>query len=235
MLFTDDNMMADRDWALALFRAMAERGLQRRHAVQDSLDIADDEEMLAALKASGCFVVLIGLESVNEATLRTMRKGVNLHVGVEHYRDKIAHLHARGLLIAATFILGNDGDEPDIFQRTVDFVLDAGVDLAHLGLLIPTPGTDVFDRLVREGRMLLTEFPADYALFDLNRATFVPKAMSPQQAEVGLVAATHAIARWPMALKRAARTWRDTGDLAAAAISLLWTRTGLHRRVFGVK
>jgi hypothetical protein len=160
---------------------------------------------------------------------------VNLRVGVEHYRDKIARLHARGLMIAATFILGNDGDEPDIFQRTADFVLDAGVDLAHLGLLIPTPGTDVFDRLAREGRMLLTEFPADYALFDLNRATFVPKAMSPQQAEAGLATATHAIARWPVALRRAARTWRDTGDFAAAAISLLWTRTGLHRRVFGVK
>lgn len=235
MLFTDDNMMADRDHALALFRAMAQRGLQRRHAVQASLDIADDDEMLAALKASGCFVVLIGLESVSEATLRTMRKGVNLRVGVEHYRDKIARLHARGLMIAATFILGNDGDGPDIFQRTADFVLDAGVDLAHLGLLIPTPGTDVFDRLAREGRMLLADLPADYALLDLNRAMFVPQAMSPGEAEAGLAAATRAIARWPVALRRAARTWRDTGDFAAAAISLLWTRTGLHQRVFGIK
>jgi radical SAM superfamily enzyme YgiQ (UPF0313 family) len=172
---------------------------------------------------------------VSEATLRAMRKGVNLRVGVEHYRDKISRLHAHGLMAAATFILGGDGDGPDIFDRTARFVLDAGVDLAHLGLLMPTPGTDVFDRLAREERLLLTDFPADYALFDLNRATFTPEAMSAHQAEAGLTAATQTIARWPAALRRATRTWRETGDFTAAAISLLWTRTGLHRRVFGVK
>jgi len=234
-LFTDDNVMSDRDVSLALFRAMAEHGLQRRHAVQASLDIADDDEMLSALKASGCFAVLVGLESVNEATLRTMRKGVNLRVGVEHYRDKVARLHAHGLMVAATFIFGGDGDGPDIFERTARFVLDAGIDLAHFGLLIPTPGTDVFDRLAREGRLLLTDLPSDYALLDLNRATFVPCAMSPSQAEAGLAAATQAIARWPVALRRAARTWREASNFTAAAISLLWTRTGLHRRVLGIR
>ena len=236
-LFTDDNIMADRDHALALFRGMAESGrsVRRRHAVQASLDIANDDELLDALKASGCFAVLVGLESVSEATLKTMRKGVNLRVGVEHYRDQIARLHAHGLMAAATFIFGSDGDGPDIFDRTARFVLDAGVDLAHFGLLIPTPGTDVFDRLAREGRLLLTDLPADYALYDLNRATFIPEAMSPRQAEAGLAAATQGIARWPVALRRAAHTWRDTGNFTAAAISLLWTRTGLHRRVFGVK
>jgi len=235
MLFTDDNIMADRDHALALFRAMAERGLRRRHTVQASLDIADDDELLAALKTSGCFAVLIGLESVSEATLKTMRKGINLRVGVEHYQEKIARVHAHGLAVAATFILGSDGDGPDIFERTARFVLEAGIDLAHFGLLMPTPGTDVFDRLAREGRMLLSDFPAEYALFDLNRAVFTPRALSPQEVEAGLSRATHAIARWPVALRRAARTWRVTGDPAAAIISLLWTRTGLHRRVFGVK
>jgi radical SAM superfamily enzyme YgiQ (UPF0313 family) len=236
-LFTDDNIMADRDPALALFRGMATctPSVRRRHAVQASLDIADDDELLSALKASGCFAVLIGLESVSEATLRTMRKGVNLRVGVDHYRDKIARLHSHGLMVAATFIFGSDGDGPDAFERTANFVLEAGVDLAHFGLLIPTPGTDVFDRLARQGRLLLSDLPADYALLDLTRATFSPEAMSARQAEDGLTAATQSIARWPVALRRATRTWRDTGDFMAAVISLLWTRTGLHRRVFGVK
>jgi radical SAM superfamily enzyme YgiQ (UPF0313 family) len=233
-LFTDDNLMSDRSYALELFRAMAARGLRRRHAVQVSLDIADDDELLDALKASGCFAVLIGLESVSETTLKTMRKGINLRVGVERYADKVARLHARGLMVAATFIFGGDGDTADIFDQTARFVLDAGVDLAHFGLLIPTPGTDVFERLAREGRLLLTPDPAEYALFDLNHATFVPRAMSPRELEAGLSDATQAVTGWPVALRRAARTWRDTGHLSSAIISLLWTRTGLHRRVFGV-
>ena len=117
-LFTDDNIMCDRDHALALFRAMAERGLQRRHAVQASLDVAEDDELLRTLKASGCFTVLIGFESVSEETLRRMRKAVNVRVGVDQYRDRIARVHRHGLMVAGTFILGCDGDRPDIFERT---------------------------------------------------------------------------------------------------------------------
>ncbi len=234
-LFTDDNIYADREYALALFRAIAARGLQRRYAVQASLDIADDDELLAALRASGCFAVMVGLESLSEDSLRVMRKGVNLRVGVNGYKGKLDRLHAHGLMAAATFILGGDGDPPDIFQRTAQFVLEAGVDLAHFGLLIPTPGTDVFDRLSRQGRLLFTDFPADYALFDLVHAVFVPQAMTPQQAEAGLETAAKAISAWPVALRRAYRTWRATRNPAAALISLAWTRTGLHSRIFGVE
>lgn len=235
LLFTDDNIYADRDHALALFSAMSAHGLQRRHAVQASLNIADDDRLLAALKASGCLAVLVGLESLSEESLRAMRKGVNLRLGVKSYREKIERLHAHHLMVAATFIFGNDGDPPSIFERTADFVLEVGIDLAHFGLLIPTPGTDVFTRLSRQGRLLVNNFPADYALFDLNRAVFMPQAMTPQQAEAGLAAATRAISAWPVALRRALGTWRVTGSPAAALISLLWTRTGLHARVLGVK
>ncbi len=230
-LFTDDNLYADREYALTLFRAIAARGLQRRYAVQASLDIADDDEVLAAFKVGGGLAVMVGLESLSQDSLRAMRKGINLRVGVENYRDKVRRLHTHGLMVAATFILGGDGDPPDIFERTADFVLEAGIDLAHFGLLIPTPGTDVFERLSREGRLLLSDFPADYARLDLTRAVFVPQAMTPQQAEAGLVAATQRISAWPVALRRAWRTWRDTGNLTAAVVSLLWTRTGLRERV----
>ena len=232
-LFTDANIYADRDHARALFRAMASHGLRRRHVVQASLDIADDDELLAALKASGCFGVLIGLESLDEATLRAMRKGVNLRVGVEHYREKIERLHAHGLIVAATFIFGNDGEGPDAFERTANFVLEARVDLAHFGLLVPTPGTDVFERLSREGRLLFNDFPASYALLDLNRAVFQPTDMTPEQAEAGLASATQKVSTWPTALRRAWRTWYATGNASAALISLLWTRTGLRERVLG--
>lgn len=232
-LFTDDNIYGNREGALALARGIAERGLRRRYAVQASLDIADDDELLSALKHSGCFAVLVGLESLSEETLRRMRKGVNLAVGPEQYSAKIARLHAHGLMVAATFILGSDGDSVGAFEQTADFVLRSGVDLAHFGLLVPTPGTDVFSRLVREGRLLISNFPADYALLDLNRAVFQPESMSPSEAEAGLRRATSSISAWPVALRRAWRTWRDTGEFMAAAVSLMWTRTGLHERVFG--
>ena len=231
ILFTDENIYTDRAWALTLFRGMAERDLRQPFAVQASLNIADDEEMLRALRDSGCVTVLIGFESLNEESLRGMRKGVNLRIGVAHYREKIERLHDWGLASSGTFIFGNDGDGPDIFARTVEFVLEAGMDVAHFGLLTPLPGTDLYDRLAREGRLLYTDFPADYLRYDLRTAVFRPLRMTPTQLEEGLQWATRALASWPVVLKRTWRTWRATRNPMMAAIALGWNRTGFYQRV----
>ena len=229
-LFTDDNIIADRTWALELFRGMAQHGLRRRFAVQASLSIADDRELLVWLRRAGCFAVMTGLESVSEASLAGMRKGVNLRVGVAHYAEKIAQIHAAGLMVAGTFIFGNDGDERDVFQRTVEVVLSAGLDLAHFGLLVPDPGTDLFARLQREGRLLYTDYPADYARHHLGQALFTPAAMSPAELEVGMRRAVAAVSGWPVLVRRAWRTWRATGNPFAALVAMAWTRTGLRAR-----
>lgn len=230
-LFTDDNISAERRWAVALFGGMAERGLERRFAVQASLDIADDEELLRCLRRAGCFAVMTGLESVNETSLRTMRKGVNLRIGVDGYREKIAQVHRHGMMVAGTFIFGNDGDEGDIFERTVRFVLDTGLDLAHFGILVPDPGTDLHDRLKREGRLRFTAYPADYRRHHLGQALFQPRAMTPEQLEAGYRWAVGQVSRWPVVIRRAWRTWRETGNPFAAAVAVAWTRSGLRARV----
>ncbi len=231
ILFTDENVFIERDWSLALFRGMAERGFKRPYAVQASLDIADDDELLAALERSGCMTVLIGFESICEESLRRMRKGVNLRIGVSHYKEKVAKLHDHNLMSSGTFMFGNDGDDPDIFERTVDFVLDAGIDVAHFGLLTPTPGTDLFDRLAREGRLLYTDFPADYARYDLQTAVFRPLTMTPEQLEEGVVWATRAVGSRSMATRRAWRTLRQTRNPFFAVVAYRWNRSGLYHRV----
>jgi radical SAM superfamily enzyme YgiQ (UPF0313 family) len=231
LFFTDENVFTDRDWTLSLFHEMADRGLSRPYAIQASLNIADDDQVLGALKRSGCMAILIGFESVSEESLRVMRKGVNLRVGVAQYQAKISRLHAHGLATAGTFMFGNDGDEPDIFERTVDFVRKAGLDVAHFGLLTPNPGTELYDRLAREGRLLYTNFPADYARYDLQTAVFRPQQMTTGQLERGVVWATRAVGARSVAARRAWRTWHETGNLFMAAIAYRWNRTGLVRRV----
>lgn len=231
ILFTDENVFTDREWSLALFQGMAERGFNRPYAVQASMDIADDDQLLAALKRSGCMTVLIGFESVDEESLRRMGKGVNLKIGVSQYKDKIARLHEHNLMSSGTFMFGNDGDGLDIFQRTVDFVLGAGIDVAHFGLLTPTPGTDLFDRLAREGRLLYTEFPADYARYDHKTAVFRPLNMTPEQLEEGVVWATRAVGSRSISARRAWRTLRQTQSPLFATIAYRWNRSGLYHRV----
>lgn len=231
ILFTDENVYADRDWALALFQEMVSRGFNRPYAIQASMSIADDVELLAALQRSGCMTVLIGFESVNEESLRLMRKGVNLKIGVAHYKEKIAKLHDSGLMSSGTFMFGNDGDEADIFERTVEFVLDSGIDVAHYALLTPTPGTDLYARLAREGRLLYTNFPADYVHYHSRRAVFRPLKMTPEQLEEGLVWATEAVGARSVAARRAWNTWRETGSPLYTVIAYRWNRSGLYRRI----
>jgi radical SAM superfamily enzyme YgiQ (UPF0313 family) len=228
LFFTDENVFTDRDWAVALFQGLAERGFKRPFAIQASLNIAEDADLLTALQRSGCMTVLIGFESVNEDSLRAMRKGVNLKIGVAHYRDQIERLHAHGLAAAGTFIFGYDGDGPDVFERTARFVLDAGLDVAHFSLLTPNPGTDLFDRLAAEGRLLYTNFPADYARYDIRRATFRPRQMTPEQLEAGIVWASKAVGSRAVTARRAWRTWRDTGNPFMAAVAYRWNRSGLY-------
>jgi radical SAM superfamily enzyme YgiQ (UPF0313 family) len=230
-LFTDDNIAAERDWAIELFRGIAERGLRRRFAVQASLSIAEEPGLLRWLRRAGCFAVMTGLESVSEDSLRRMRKGVNLRIGVEGYRERIRQIHAQGMMVAGTFMFGNDGDGPDIFRRTAKFVSEAGVDLAHFGILLPDPGTDLYDRLKREGRLLYTAYPEDYRRHHLGQALFAPQQMSPAELEEGYRWAVADVSRWPAVIRRSWRTWRDTGNIFAAIVAMAWTRTGLRARL----
>jgi radical SAM superfamily enzyme YgiQ (UPF0313 family) len=231
VLFTDENAFTDRQWALGLFRGMAEQGQARPYAIQASLDIADDKEVLAALRASGCMTVLIGFESLSEESLRLMRKGVNLKVGVRGYRDRIARLHDQGLASSGTFIFGGDGDTVDVFERTAEFVVSAGIDVAHFGLLTPYPGTDLYDRLAEENRLLYTDFPNDYRRYDLQTAVFQPRHMTAEQLEEGLVWATRAVGSRAVAARRAWSTWRETKNPLMAGIAFRWNRSGLFQRV----
>jgi len=231
ILFTDENVFINREWALTLFREIGRRRLRRSFAVQASLDIAGDDEMLVALKESGCMTVLVGLESLNEESLRLMRKGVNLKIGVSHYAESIQRMHDRGLAVSGTFIFGYDGDGPDIFRQTADFVVETGLDIAHFGLLTPTPGTDLYDRLARQDRLLYTHFPEDYSRYDLRTAVFRPARMTPEELEEGLAWAAQAVGSLGVTMRRTWRTWRATGSLLMAALALGWNRTGLYRRI----
>jgi radical SAM superfamily enzyme YgiQ (UPF0313 family) len=156
---------------------------------------------------------------------------VNLKVGVEHYKEKVAILHDHGLVSSGTFILGGDGDGPDIFKRTADFVLDAKVDVSHFGLMTPNPGTILWDRLQREGRLLYTDFPDDYARYDLRTVTFRPLKMTVEQLQEGIqwLAQTFG-SRW-MTARRAWNTFWIIRDPRLASVAFRYHRSGFANRI----
>jgi radical SAM superfamily enzyme YgiQ (UPF0313 family) len=216
VFFVDDNLTFDAKRSIELCKGMVERRLNKRFAVQASLEACEDDELLHWLARAGCFLIFVGIESVDEVTLQHLRKASNLRVGVDHFAECIARVHSQGMALAAGVIFGNDADTPDTFGQLQDFVLRSGIDSPVYTILTPLPGTDLWDRLQAEGRMLVHAFPEGYALFDAHHVVFEPKKVTAGEL---LAANRQAVRRFTSAaalLGNLWRTWRRTGSPLAS-------------------
>lgn len=174
--FVDDNIVVDRSYSLRLFRGM--KGLGMKWLSHASLDLAEDPELLAAAGEAGCIGLFVGFETLDEAALAAMGKKTN-HVST--YVESAKKLRAHGIGILGSFVLGWDGDGPDVFERTFRFCEEARLEAAIFPILTPYPGTKVRERLVAEGRILSN----DWRDYDMEHVTFRPKGMTVEELQRG--------------------------------------------------
>jgi radical SAM superfamily enzyme YgiQ (UPF0313 family) len=142
---------------------------------QGSLTMARNPELLKWLKESGCVVMLIGYESLDKNNLAQMNKSWNADLG--EMDDLTETLHAAGLNIYATFVFGFDHDSPELFERTVAFALKHRFFFAAFNHLLPMPGTRLYDRLLREGKIIQDKWWLDPA-YTYGQVTFKPNRIS---------------------------------------------------------
>lgn len=179
IFFADDNIFSDKKAALELFKALAP--IKKRWACQISIDAARDDELLRAMKKSGCFLVLMGFESLNADSLREIHKSAN---AAADYSDVISRVYRHGLLIYGTFVLGCDGDLPDVFQKTYEFAVRNKLSVTNFNPLIPMPGTGVYARLESEGRLRYKKWWLSDN-YRYGETAFIPKNMSPEELQNG--------------------------------------------------
>ncbi len=153
IIFWDDNIAADREYAKELFRAIAP--YRKWWTSQASVHAAQDDELLAAAAGSGCKQLFFGLESVSQSSMQEVRKGFNR---VEDYARTVKRVHAHGIAVQAGIVFGFDHDTPAIFKDTLDFLEEAGVQNATFNILTPYPGTPLFQRLDAQGRILTRDW-----------------------------------------------------------------------------
>jgi radical SAM superfamily enzyme YgiQ (UPF0313 family) len=153
LFFVDDNFIGNRTRLKAellpdLIRW--QRGKNIPFSTQASIDLADDEELMRLMVEAGFNMVFVGIETPSADGLAECDKKQNK--GRDLVAD-IKRLQHAGLQVQAGFILGFDSDTPSIFQRQIDFIQSSGVVMAMVGLLQAIPGTDLYERLHREGRI----------------------------------------------------------------------------------
>jgi radical SAM superfamily enzyme YgiQ (UPF0313 family) len=181
--FADDNTFVHRRHSKELLRAVVDEDI--RWFTETDISVADDAELLGLLRESGCAEVLIGLESptaggIDGVELRRNWKRQQLH----RYRDAIERIQSHGVAVNGCFVLGLDGDGPEVFDAVADFVGESGLFDVQITVLTPFPGTPLYDRLLAEGRLLEPEAWERCTLFDVN---FRPQGMSPETLQHELV------------------------------------------------
>jgi radical SAM superfamily enzyme YgiQ (UPF0313 family) len=115
-----------------------------------SIDLVDDDQLVAMMIAAGFDTVFIGIESPNEESLAECLKGQNRN---RNLMEDVKRLHRAGLQVQGGFILGFDSDPPSIFQKQIEFIQNSGIVTAMVGLLQALPGTKLYERLQRAGRL----------------------------------------------------------------------------------
>lgn len=177
IIFWDDNIAADQEYAKELFRAITP--YKKWWSSQTSIHAGWDDELLALAAESGCKQLFLGLESISQRSLDHANKSFNR---VEDYYRIIRRIHSHGISVQVGIIFGFDEDEKSIFAETIDFLETAGVQNATFNMLTPYPGTPLFRRLESEGRILTY----DWSKYNGRRdVVFLPKRMSPEELQAG--------------------------------------------------
>ena len=181
--FADDNSFANRRHSRELLRALAP---ERIHWFSEcDISIADDPELLDLMRESGCRELLIGLESPSLAGIDGVEQRRNWkRTRFDDYREDIGRIQAHGIAVNGCFVLGLDGDGPEVFDAVEAFVHESGQFDVQITVMTPFPGTALYERLQREGRLLEEGAWERCSLFDVN---FRPLKMSAAELQRGLL------------------------------------------------
>src|SRR5262245_12042064 len=138
-------------------------------------------ENVQLMAASGCKALFVGFESIDEETTRFTGKKQNRP---SEYRDTVDMLREHGISVWGSFVFGFDTDDPEVFDRTVEFAIDMRLTMANFAMLCPYPGTALYRRLEAEGRLTDTRWwLREY--HEEDGPHFLPKGLTREQLRAG--------------------------------------------------
>lgn len=152
--FVDDNFIGNKPAAKELLKFI--RNYQRKHdynfvlGTEASLNMAQDDELLALFREANFKWVFIGIESPDEESLKETKKFQNTR---EDMQSSIQKIYSYGIEIRGGFIIGFDNDTVEIFEKQYQFITKSGIQAAMIGLLTAIPKTPLYERLEKEGRL----------------------------------------------------------------------------------
>jgi len=159
LFLVDDNFIGNKRAALALLSDVARWQQERDYPfslfTEASVNLVRLEPLMDAMIDAGFGTVFLGIETPNPEALLKTKKKQNTRRGEENYLiNAVRKIQQKGMEVMGGFILGLDGDSQDAFDAQIQFIQEAGIPMAMVGLLSALKGTDLYHRLQREGRLL---------------------------------------------------------------------------------
>lgn len=173
IFFVDDNILgygkSAEERALKLFRGMVERKLNKTWFCQASLNFGSNEEVLKWAGKAGCKMVFLGLESADPEELKSMDKRLNLQL---EYEKVFKNINKYGIAVLGAFIFGSDSETKESMKRKLSYILKNRIDIIQTTILTPLPGTRLFADFQKNNRLISTNFPKDWDLYDMGSITY---------------------------------------------------------------
>jgi radical SAM superfamily enzyme YgiQ (UPF0313 family) len=184
IFFVDDNLIGysleSRKRAQRLFEGMIKMGSHKKWWMQTSINAVEDEQLLELAAQAGCMFALIGFESISPDMLKTMKKGINLKIGIKNYKKVVDTFHKYGIGVYGAFIIGNDFESPSYYKELAKNLIHSGIDIIQLSILTPLPGTSLMKQLEHEGRLVYKDFPEDWKKYRFSYVVHEPKGIQEE-------------------------------------------------------
>jgi radical SAM superfamily enzyme YgiQ (UPF0313 family) len=194
LYFLDDHLFGNPRFASDLFEGML--GMGRVWQAAGTVQSVLRPGLLEKAVDCGLRSLFVGFESLDQDNLRGQHKYHNVD---RDYDRVVTRLHDLGVMLNASFVFGMDEDDQGVFDRTVEWAINQGIETATFHILTPYPGTKLYQRLNEEGRLLTS----DWDLYDTRHVVYRPRRMLPEDLETGYWRAYRDFYRWGSILKSA--------------------------------
>jgi radical SAM superfamily enzyme YgiQ (UPF0313 family) len=195
LYFLDDHLLGKPQFARELFRGM--RGMNRVFQGAATVDSILRDDLIEEAAAAGLRSLFVGFETLSHDGLAGARKRQNLG---RDYKEVVRRLDSLGIMINGSFVFGLDGDNREVFRRTVDWAIESGITTATFHILTPYPGTALYADMVRQNRMVTD----NWDLYDTRHVVYQPASLSAGELKRGYDWSYEAFYRWNAIFKASA-------------------------------
>jgi radical SAM superfamily enzyme YgiQ (UPF0313 family) len=194
LYFLDDHLFGNPRFARDLFRGM--KGMGRIFQAAATVDSILKDDVIEEAASAGLRSLFVGFETLSTSGLEGAGKRQNLG---RSYRDVVRRLDSLGIMINGSFVFGLDGDDRDVFARTVDWAVQSGIATATFHILTPYPGTALYADMAARDRIVTR----NWALYDTRHVVYRPSRVSADELKRGYDWSYESFYRWDSIFKAA--------------------------------